>query len=135
MTTIMSGALGARGASVAGTATAAVWCGVEEGFSLQRQPFPRLRPGEMVVAVELATICGSDLHTIAGDRPTPVPSVLGHESVGSIVATCGAAWRAGHTLPSHRRHRPSLGAPRLSRPPWQHRRTAPPQQWCARLDA
>jgi putative phosphonate catabolism associated alcohol dehydrogenase len=94
MTTIMNGALGARGASVADTATAAVWCGVEEGFSLQRQPFPRLRPGEMVVAVELATICGSDLHTIAGDRPTPVPSVLGHESVGSIVATCGAAY--GH---------------------------------------
>ena len=94
MTTIMKGALGARGASAADTAAAAVWCGGEEGFSLRRQPFPRLRRGEAIVAVELATICGSDLHTIAGDRSTPVPTVLGHEAVGSIVATCGAAY--GH---------------------------------------
>jgi putative phosphonate catabolism associated alcohol dehydrogenase len=94
MTTIVNEALDARRASAADTATAAVWCGVEEGFSLQRQPLPRLRPGEVVVAVELATICGSDLHTIAGDRSTPVPTVLGHETVGSIVATCGTAY--GH---------------------------------------
>lgn len=94
MTTIMNGALGARGTSSADRAMAAVWSGVDEGFSLQRHPFPHLRPGEVVVAVELATICGSDLHTIAGDRPTPVPTVLGHETVGSIVATRGAAY--GH---------------------------------------
>jgi putative phosphonate catabolism associated alcohol dehydrogenase len=94
MTAIMNRARFGRGTSTADTATAAVWSGVDEGFSLQRQPFPRLRPGEVVVAVELATICGSDLHTIAGDRPTPVPTVLGHETVGSIVATCGAAY--GH---------------------------------------
>jgi putative phosphonate catabolism associated alcohol dehydrogenase len=75
----------------ADTATAALWSGVEEGFSLRCQPLPRLRTGEVLVAVELATICGSDLHTIAGDRPTPVPTVLGHEAVGSIVATGGAA--------------------------------------------
>ncbi|WP_197501496.1 zinc-binding dehydrogenase [Mycobacterium sp. 852002-51057_SCH5723018] len=75
----------------ADTATVAVWSGVEKGFSLQCQPLPRLRPDEVLVAVELATICGSDLHTIAGDRPTPVPTVLGHEAVGSIVATGGAA--------------------------------------------
>jgi putative phosphonate catabolism associated alcohol dehydrogenase len=72
-------------------ATAAVWSGVEEGFALQCQPLPRLRTDEVLVAVELATLCGSDLHTIAGDRPTPVPTVLGHEAVGRIVATGGAA--------------------------------------------
>jgi len=94
MTTIMNRARGGRDPSSADTATAAVWSGVDEGFSLQRQPFPRLRPGEVLVEVELATICGSDLHTIAGDRPTPVPIVLGHETVGSILATCGAAY--GH---------------------------------------
>jgi putative phosphonate catabolism associated alcohol dehydrogenase len=99
MTTIMNSALGGRGAPEADTATAAVWSGVKEGFSLQHQPVPRLRSGEVVVAVELATICGSDLHTIAGDRPTPVPTVLGHEAVGSIVATCGVAYgHDGETL-------------------------------------
>ena len=35
------------------------------------------------MAVELATVCGSDLHTSPGDRPGPAPSVLGHETVGA----------------------------------------------------
>lgn len=71
-------------------ATAAVWSGVDEGFALRREPLPELRDGEVLVSVELATICGSDLHTINGDRPTPLPTVLGHEAVGTVVATGGA---------------------------------------------
>ncbi|MGH3587901.1 MAG: alcohol dehydrogenase catalytic domain-containing protein, partial [Pseudonocardia sp.] len=70
-------------------ARAAIWWGVEKGFTVEPQPLPDLRPGEALVAVELATICGSDLHTIAGDRPTPLPTVLGHEAVGTVVATGG----------------------------------------------
>lgn len=73
------------------TATAAIWAGVDAGFSVGEHPLPDLRPGEVLVAVELTTICGSDLHTIAGDRPTPLPTVLGHEAVGRIVATGGPA--------------------------------------------
>ncbi|MDV3128704.1 zinc-binding dehydrogenase [Mycobacterium sp. 21AC1] len=72
------------------TLNAAVWSGVDEGFSLQSQPPPDLRAGEVLVSVELATICGSDLHTINGDRPTPLPTVLGHETVGTVVATGGS---------------------------------------------
>ncbi|RXZ49182.1 alcohol dehydrogenase [Agromyces fucosus] len=72
-------------------ATAAVWSGVDEGFSVDPQPLPELRVGEVLVAIELATICGSDLHTIAGDRPTPLPTVLGHEAVGHVVAIGGDA--------------------------------------------
>ncbi len=45
-----------------------------------------LRAGEALVAVELATVCGSDLHTVAGHRKVAVPQVLGHEQVGRIVA-------------------------------------------------
>lgn len=75
--------------SRAATATAAIWTGVDAGFSVGPQPLPDLRPGEVLVALELATICGSDLHTIAGDRPTPLPTVLGHEAVGRITATGG----------------------------------------------
>lgn len=47
-----------------------------------------VREGEVLVEVELATVCGSDLHTSSGARPGPAPSILGHEQVGRVVA-CG----------------------------------------------
>ncbi|MGW9020655.1 alcohol dehydrogenase catalytic domain-containing protein [Leucobacter chromiiresistens] len=43
-----------------------------------------LAAGEALVRVELATICGSDVHTALGHRAEPVPLVLGHEAVGRI---------------------------------------------------
>lgn len=39
-----------------------------------------------MVALSLATICGSDLHTIEGRRNETTPCVLGHEAVGEVVA-------------------------------------------------
>lgn len=45
-----------------------------------------LREGEALVEVELATVCGSDLHTSSGARPGPTPSILGHEQVGRVIA-------------------------------------------------
>jgi len=48
---------------------------------------PELQPGETLVRVTACTICGSDLHTLAGRRPAPAPSILGHEAVGVEVAT------------------------------------------------
>lgn len=71
-------------------AVAAVWDGPESGFSVTSVALPDLRPGEVLVRTELATICGSDLHTINGDRPTPLPTVLGHEAIGHVVATGGS---------------------------------------------
>lgn len=47
-------------------------------------------PGEIVIQLHFATICGSDLHTYLGRRHEPTPSVLGHEGVGRIVALGGA---------------------------------------------
>lgn len=41
--------------------------------------------GEILVKVLGCTICGSDLHTVAGRRETPTPIILGHEIVGEIV--------------------------------------------------
>lgn len=70
-------------------ATAAIWAGVDERFAIEEVPLPELRLGEVLVRTELATICGSDLHTINGDRPTPVPTVLGHEAIGHVVDTGG----------------------------------------------
>ena len=45
-----------------------------------------LLAGEALVRIDLATICGSDIHTIAGTRQERTPCVLGHEAVGRVVA-------------------------------------------------
>ncbi|OOL27553.1 dehydrogenase, partial [Rhodococcus rhodochrous] len=67
-----------------GLTRAAVWTG--DGVDVRDVPVPRLGAGELLVRVRLATVCGSDLHTVAGRRPGPRPSVLGHEAVGDVVA-------------------------------------------------
>lgn len=46
-------------------------------------------PGEVLVQVKAASLCHSDLSVVNGDRPRPLPMVLGHEASG-IVAECGA---------------------------------------------
>lgn len=45
-------------------------------------------PGEVRVRVLAAGLCHSDLSVISGDRPRPVPMVLGHESAGEVLE-CG----------------------------------------------
>ncbi|MEV0669035.1 zinc-binding dehydrogenase [Mycobacterium sp. NPDC050441] len=64
---------------------AAVWTG--SGVDVRTVPIPQLGAGEVLVRVRLATVCGSDLHTVMGRRPAACPSVLGHEAVGDVVAT------------------------------------------------
>lgn len=56
-------------------------------------PGVRLAPGEALVEVELATICGADLRVMRGEQPAPVPLVLGHEQVGRVVAVGEGAHR------------------------------------------
>ena len=62
---------------------AAVWDGA--GIKIRSFPMPPLQPGDTLVRVRLATVCGSDLHTVSGRRPGPRPSVLGHEAVGEVL--------------------------------------------------
>ncbi|UGT62581.1 zinc-binding dehydrogenase [Nocardia asteroides] len=70
--------------SLAGGVTrAAVWTGA--GTAVREVPLPVPGPGETLVRVTLATVCGSDLHTVTGKRVAPCPSVLGHEAVGRVV--------------------------------------------------
>jgi alcohol dehydrogenase len=47
------------------------------------------KPGEreVLVQVRAAGLCHSDLSTINGDRPRPMPMVLGHEASGEVVET------------------------------------------------
>lgn len=44
--------------------------------------------GEVLIRVHAAGLCHSDLSVISGDRPRPVPMVLGHESAGEVLQ-CG----------------------------------------------
>ena len=64
---------------------AAVWRG-DGDIVLEQVAVPALGPGDVLVRVLLATVCGSDRHTVSGRRAAPCPSILGHETVGEVVA-------------------------------------------------
>lgn len=79
-------AVGRAPVRVTGRMEAVVFRGEDRGFERVAVPELDLQPGEALVEVELATICGSDVHTWRGARSAPTPLVLGHEQVGRIVA-------------------------------------------------
>jgi len=59
----------------------------DKPFQLESKEFQsELEPGEALVKIILATICGSDIHTIEGKRKEDTPCILGHEAVGEIIA-------------------------------------------------
>lgn len=43
------------------------------------------KPGEVLVRIDAAGICHSDLSVINGDRPRPMPMALGHEAAATII--------------------------------------------------
>ena len=43
-------------------------------------------PGELLVRIEVAGVCHSDLSVVDGNRPRPVPMALGHEAAGVVEA-------------------------------------------------
>ena len=43
------------------------------------------KPVELLVKIAGAGLCHSDLSVINGDRPRPLPLVLGHEGSGEVV--------------------------------------------------
>ena len=80
-------------------ARAAIFDRAGQPFRIEELPLSKsLNPGEVLVQITLATICGSDLHTYAGRRIEPTPCVLGHEGVGRVIAT-----GAGREAWMHRR--------------------------------
>ncbi len=44
------------------------------------------RAGELLVRIEAAGLCHSDLSVINGDRPRPMPMAMGHEASATVVA-------------------------------------------------
>lgn len=59
--------------------------GVNKPFEICSVPI-QSKTDTVLVKVTLATICGSDLHTVSGRRGMDVPCVLGHEAVGVVDA-------------------------------------------------
>lgn len=43
-------------------------------------------PGELLVRMEIAGVCHSDLSVVNGSRPRPLPMLLGHEAAGIVEA-------------------------------------------------
>ena len=60
--------------------------GVNTSFEMCEVPISDFA-NTVFVRVNLATICGSDLHTVSGRRSADVPCVLGHEAVGTVAAS------------------------------------------------
>ena len=66
-------------------AVAQLWLGGSD-FRAEHVDPPEIADGELLIALSVAAVCGSDRHTVTGRRPGPYPSILGHEGVGTVVA-------------------------------------------------
>lgn len=67
-------------------AQVALFRGVGQPFEISRQPLDKSSEENVLARVTLATICGSDLHTLTGRRSVPLPCALGHEAIGVVAA-------------------------------------------------
>ncbi len=58
----------------------------EGNVTLRDLPQPRPDPGQILLAVRAAGICGTDLHIYHDEYPTQPPVILGHELAGEVAA-------------------------------------------------
>lgn len=68
------------------TCKAAVLDAYKQPLSIHEYPIPKVDRGEALVRVEMAGICGTDVHLCDGELNIPIPVILGHETVGRIEA-------------------------------------------------
>jgi L-iditol 2-dehydrogenase len=77
------------------TSRAAVVTAFNEPLEVRELQVPSIEPGAVLVRIDAATVCGSDLHiwtgalAAGGFRPIELPVVPGHEMAGEVVATGG----------------------------------------------
>jgi threonine dehydrogenase-like Zn-dependent dehydrogenase len=72
-----------------------------ERMEIQQVPEPAVAPGEVLLGIVAAGICGSDLHGFLGHSERRQPGlVMGHESVATIleVGPGVGGWRAGQRV-------------------------------------
>ncbi|APC08997.1 zinc-binding dehydrogenase [Neomoorella thermoacetica] len=62
----------------------------KEPLAAREIVIPDLEPGQVLVKISAAGVCGSDLHIWKGEDPrSRLPMILGHEGVGKIAALKG----------------------------------------------
>jgi threonine dehydrogenase-like Zn-dependent dehydrogenase len=91
-------------------ADALVYRGADAALEVEHMALPVPREGEVLCTVALATICGSDLHTLQGRRAEPYPGsgdvsalFLSRQNSGARGGRCGnrqpACWISGLLFP------------------------------------
>lgn len=66
---------------------------------LHDRPDPELADGEVVLRIDAAGICGSDMHAYHGHDPRRKPGlVLGHEFAGTVLHSASALWQPGQRV-------------------------------------
>ncbi len=68
------------------TCKAAVLSAYKQPLDIREYPIPNVSAGEALVRVEMAGVCGTDVHLCDGELNIPIPVILGHETVGRIEA-------------------------------------------------
>ena len=64
---------------------AAVLEAFEQPLQIRTYPDPGApAPGEALVAIDIACICGTDVHLWLGQLAIPLPNIMGHEAAGRI---------------------------------------------------
>ncbi|MGI9862660.1 zinc-binding dehydrogenase [Moorella naiadis] len=62
----------------------------KEPLRIKEITIPELEPGQVLVKIKAAGVCGSDLHIWRGEDPRiKLPLILGHEGVGEVAAVKG----------------------------------------------
>lgn len=74
-------------------ATAMAWLGLGHAHEAIAVPGVALGDEDVLVAIEMSTICDIDLHAVSGEGAVSTPVVLGHESVGRVIAIGDAGAR------------------------------------------
>jgi L-iditol 2-dehydrogenase len=74
----------------------------EGNVALIDAPEPQAGPGQVVIEVKAAGICGTDLHIYHDEFPTEPPVIMGHEVAGVVVETGSGVtgWRPGDRVTS-----------------------------------
>ncbi len=66
------------------TARGVVLRAFNEPLTLEEAPILDPEPGALIARIDLAGICGTDVHLHHGNLPIPTPVILGHEAVGRV---------------------------------------------------
>lgn len=73
---------------------AAIWWGANKPLEIREYPLPEVGSDGILVKLNLANICGSDIHFVEGRGPRlkgGIPQILGHEMMGTI-------WKLGRAV-------------------------------------